>query len=63
MGLITYLKNSYEELNTKVSWPSWSELQGSSVVVLIASLLIALVVGFMDFAFSFSMTTIYDFLF
>jgi hypothetical protein len=33
------------------------------VVVLIASLLIALVVGFMDLAFSFSMSTIYDFLF
>jgi len=63
VGLLSYIRNSYEELNTKVSWPTWSDLQSSSVVVLIASLLIALVVGFMDLAFSFSMSTIYDFLF
>jgi len=35
----------------KVSWPSWTDLQGSAIVVMIASLIIALVVFAMDFGF------------
>ena len=46
-----YLKESYDELMHKVSWPSWSELQGSAIVVSIASLIIALVVFMMDEVF------------
>ena len=34
----SYIKSSYDELVNKVSWPSWSELQSSSIVVAIASL-------------------------
>ena len=33
MGLVTYIKESYEELKNKVSWPSWSDLQSSAIVV------------------------------
>lgn len=44
----TYFKESYDELIHKVSWPSWSELQNSAVVVFIASLIFALVVFLMD---------------
>ncbi len=43
---------SYDELINKVSWPSWSELQSSAVVVSIASLIIALIVYLMDISFS-----------
>ena len=46
-----YLQETYNELIHKVSWPSWADLQGSSVVVLIASLIIALVIFSMDFSF------------
>ena len=46
-----YITESYDELMHKVSWPSWSELQGSAIVVSIASLIIALVVFMMDTAF------------
>ena len=46
--VLDYCKESYEELVHKVSWPSRSELTGSAVVVLSASLLIALVVFAMD---------------
>jgi len=35
----------------KVSWPSWSELQSSAIVVSIASLIIAAVVFLMDISF------------
>jgi preprotein translocase subunit SecE len=46
-----YFKESYDELMHKVSWPSWSELQGSAIVVSVASLIIALVVFMMDEVF------------
>jgi preprotein translocase subunit SecE len=46
-----YFKESYDELMHKVSWPSWSELQGSAIVVSIASLIIAMVVFLMDETF------------
>jgi preprotein translocase subunit SecE len=50
-GISTYIKESYDELIHKVTWPSWSELQQSSVLVFIASLIIALIVFGMDYAF------------
>jgi preprotein translocase subunit SecE len=48
--LIAYCKESYFELVNKVTWPTWKELQSSAVVVMIASLLIALVIWLMDIA-------------
>ena len=49
--LVSYAKESYDELMHKVSWPTWSELQNSAIVVSIASLIIALIVYLMDFSF------------
>lgn len=46
--VVSYIKESYDELVNKVSWPTWSELQSSAIVVSIASLIIALVVYLMD---------------
>ncbi len=48
---LEYVTESYDELMHKVSWPTWSELQNSAVVVSIASLIIALVVFMMDETF------------
>jgi preprotein translocase subunit SecE len=56
----TFIKESYNELVNKVSWPTWSELQESSVIVLISSIIIALVVFAMDSAFSKIMELIYQ---
>ena len=53
--LADYCKESYDELVHKVSWPTYSELANSAVVVLYASLLIALVVFAMDSVFQFVM--------
>lgn len=50
-NLLTYINESYDELMHKTSWPTWSELQNSAVVVSIASLIIALVVYLMDMSF------------
>ena len=49
--IVTYFKESYDELVHKVSWPTYAELTSSAVAVLYASLLIALVVFVMDFCF------------
>jgi preprotein translocase subunit SecE len=55
----TYIKESYDELMNKVSWPSWSELQSSSIVVAIATVIIALIIYIMDSAFSNMMKLFY----
>ncbi len=59
MKFIETLKTSYDELVNKVTWPTWSELMNSAMVVLTASLLIALVVFGMDFIFEWLMKLIY----
>jgi preprotein translocase subunit SecE len=46
--IFRYFKDAYYELVNKVSWPTWKELQSSAMVVMIASLLIALVIAVMD---------------
>lgn len=46
--LIEYVKESYNELNTKVAWPTIPESQNSTILVLIASLIFALVILVMD---------------
>lgn len=56
-----YINDTYSELVTKVSWPAWKELQGSAVIVMIATLLTALLVYGMDVAFKFIMEMIYNF--
>ncbi len=43
-----YLKESYEELNNKVTWPSWANLVDSAKVVLITTLIITAIVFVMD---------------
>lgn len=58
-----YFKEAYDELVHKVSWPTWAELQSSAIVVLSASLIIALVVLIMDFSFRNVMHAIYNMFF
>jgi preprotein translocase subunit SecE len=51
LKIVAYIKESYDELVHKVSWPTWSELQNSAIVVSIASLIIAFIVYLMDISF------------
>jgi len=46
--IISVLKESYFELTHKVTWPSWESLQASTVVVLVFTLLLSIIVFFMD---------------
>ena len=59
MKLTAYLKESYKELKEKTSWPTRKELTNSAVVVLIASVIIALIVWVMDFGFEELMKLVY----
>lgn len=45
-----YILESYNELLHKVTWPSWPNLQSSTIVVIAASLILAALVLLMDFA-------------
>ncbi len=55
----TYIDETANELLHKVSWPTWSELQSSAIVVMIASVIIALIVFVMDFMFNKGMEAVY----
>ena len=57
---INYLKESYVELTKKVTWPTWSKLQSSAILVMVASVILAVVVFCMDFIFQKLMTYIYS---
>ena len=57
-----YIKDSYKELVEKVTWPSFSSLQSSTLVVMVASLIFALIVLAMDMSFEGLMGGIYKFL-
>ncbi len=46
-----YFAESWEEIKNKVSWSTYSELQGSAILVLVASTIFALVIGAMDWVF------------
>jgi preprotein translocase subunit SecE len=54
-----YLQESYKELVHKVTWPSWKELQGSAILVMVSSLIIALAVAAMDLVFKNVMSWVY----
>lgn len=57
----TYFRESYRELLEKVSWPTWSELQQSTVIVLVATLLITVIVWIMDLISSSVLHLVYSF--
>lgn len=56
----SYLKNSYEELVNKTSWPTWSELQKTAVLVAVASIVIALLIFAMDKTISTVLEAFYE---
>lgn len=43
-----YIRESYNELINKVTWPTWANLQSSTILVLVASLILALIIFGMD---------------
>lgn len=58
--LSQYISETKNELVNKVSWPSWQELQGSAIVVMVSSVIIALIVFLMDLGFENLMKAAYS---
>ena len=54
------MEEAYNELVHKVSWPTWKELQNSALIVMVASLIIALIVFLMDISFKTIMDFVYS---
>lgn len=49
--MIDLIKASWTEVTENVTWPKFADLQASSTLVLVASLIFALLVGIIDFVF------------
>jgi preprotein translocase subunit SecE len=46
----TYFRESWKEMLEKVTWPTWNQLQQSTIIVIGATLFITAIVWIMDFA-------------
>jgi len=55
----SFISGSIDEVKNKVTWPTFSELQTNTMLVLVASLIFALVIGAVDFASKYLMEAIY----
>ena len=51
MGVVTYIKESFKELNTNVTWMPIQEAQKSTVVVAIFTILFAIAIFLVDKVF------------
>ncbi len=58
--LVAFLKESKTEMTEHVTWSTYAELQESSILVLVASLIFALLIGLMDFVFKTGLDAYYD---
>lgn len=59
--LVTFVKDSYNEMVHHVTWAPYSELQSSSVLILVASLILTMVIWVMDIAFSGALNVFYNY--
>jgi len=58
--VILYIKESYNELVHKVTWPSMPNLLSSARLVIVGSIIIALLIFVMDFIAKGVLTNIYN---
>ena len=58
----SYVQEAYDELVHKVSWPSWDELQQTTIIVLVALIFITAIIFGMDFVSERILTFIYSIL-
>ncbi len=57
-----YIQEAYDELVHKVTWPTWEQLQQTTVIVLISLIIVTLIIFGMDFISEKVLTIIYDLL-
>ncbi|MBR1882997.1 MAG: preprotein translocase subunit SecE [Muribaculaceae bacterium] len=58
--LLAHFEESYNELVHKVSWPTPSDLANSTVIVMVASIILAVVIWLVDFCINQIMHFIYS---
>ena len=56
----SYIRDSYHELLEKVTWPTWAQLQQSTMIVLIATLIITAIVWVMDLGIASLLQLVYS---
>lgn len=57
---VNYIEQAYDELIHKVSWPTWSELQQSTLITLVSVLMLTAVIFLMDGASDFVLKGFYN---
>ena len=58
-SVLAFIKGSIEEMTTNVTWSKYSELQSSTILVIVASLVFAVFIGLVDLLFKTGMGIIY----
>jgi len=68
LGLVLFLKKKYNKLAmeignelSRVTWPSWTETKKLTVVVIIVTIILAIILGIFDYAWSQLSSLVYDF--
>ncbi|HLF46284.1 MAG TPA: preprotein translocase subunit SecE [Chitinophagaceae bacterium] len=59
-NITTYFKESYKELMEKVTWPSWAQLQQSTIIVIFATIIITAIIWVMDLVINGGLKFIYN---
>ncbi len=57
-----YIQEAYDELVHKVTWPSWDELQQTTIIVLVALIIVTLVIFGLDIVSEKVLTMVYNIL-
>ena len=57
-----YFRDSYKELTEKVTWPTWPQLQQSTMIVLVATIVITFIVLALDTVAGKGLTFVYNLL-
>ena len=55
-----YIQEAYDELVHKVTWPTWSALQQTTIIVLVSLVIITMLIWGMDKLSAAVLTFLYD---
>jgi len=61
-GIVTYIKESFEELKNNVSWTPWPEAQRLTVLVAVFSIIFSLAIWGVDTVFSRAVKAYFQFI-
>ncbi|EDP95682.1 preprotein translocase subunit SecE [Kordia algicida OT-1] len=59
-GIVNYVKESFEELRTNVTWTPWAEAQRLTIIVAVFSIIFSLAIWGVDTVFSEALGYVYD---